>query len=73
MIVDDLCINRGISTLYFFGDLHSVAPHGVHLALHRGQVDARVVGRHIQGLVQNLELVAMQVAASVVRWRHRAR
>ena len=73
MIVDDLCMNCGILTRYFFGDLHSVVLHGVHLALHCGRVDARVVGHHVQGLVHDLELVAMQVAAGVVRRRHRPR
>ena len=66
-------MTRGISTPYFFGDLHGVALHGVHLALRCGRVDARVVGRHVQGLVHDLELVAVQVAAGAVRWRHQAR
>ena len=58
---------------YFFGDLHGVALHRVHLALRHGWVDARVVGRHVQGLVHDLELVAMQVAAGAVRRQHQAR
>ena len=58
---------------YFFGDLHGVVPHGVHLALRRGRVDAQVVRHHVQGLVHDLELVAVQVAASAVRQRHQAR
>ena len=54
------------------GDLHGVAPHGVRLTLRRGRVDAWVVGRDVRGLVHDLELVAVQVAAGAVRRPDRA-